>query len=97
MDGATPQQEAQSTKKKHIVPEGEISGLIPTVLIGRDTLLRDNPICYPVQNLRRGCGDPGSRRVRSIASTGVCGEGTQENLRRAARPPNNGRVPKTPH
>jgi hypothetical protein len=54
MDGATPQQEAQSTKtkKKHIVPEGEISGLIPTVLIGRDTLLRDNPICYPVQNLR---------------------------------------------
>jgi hypothetical protein len=52
MDDATPQQEAQWTKKKHIVPEGEISGLIPTVLIGRDTLLRDNPICYPVQNLK---------------------------------------------
>lgn len=50
MEGATPQQEAQWTKKKHIVPEGEISCLIPSVLIGRDTLLRDNPVCYPVQN-----------------------------------------------
>lgn len=50
MDDATPQQEAQWTKKKHIIPEREISSLIPTVLIGRDTLLRDNPICFPVQN-----------------------------------------------
>jgi hypothetical protein len=52
MDNATPQQEAQWTKKKHIVPEAEISCLIPSVLIGRDTLLRDNPICFPVQNVR---------------------------------------------
>lgn len=50
MDDATPQQEAQWTKKKHIVPEAEISCLIPSVLIGRDTLLRDNPICFPIQN-----------------------------------------------
>jgi hypothetical protein len=52
MDDATPQQEAQWTKKKHIVPEAEISCLISSVLIGRDTLLRDNPICFPVQNGR---------------------------------------------
>ena len=52
MDDATPQQEAQWTKKKHIVPEAEISCLISSVLIGRDTLLRDNPICFPVQNER---------------------------------------------
>jgi len=53
MDDATPQLEAQWTKKKHIVPEGEISGLLSSVLIGRDTLLRDNPICFPVQNGRQ--------------------------------------------
>jgi hypothetical protein len=52
MDDATPQQEAHWTKKKHLVPEGEISCLISSVLIGRDTLLRENPICYPVQNGR---------------------------------------------
>jgi hypothetical protein len=50
MDDATPQQEAHWTKKKHIISETEISCLIPDVLIGRDTLLRDNPICYPVQS-----------------------------------------------
>ena len=52
MDDATPEQEAHWTKKKHIVPEREISSVISTVLIGRDTLLRDNPICYPVQSGR---------------------------------------------
>lgn len=52
MDDATAQLEAQWTKKKHIVPEREISCLISSVLIGRDTLLRDNPICFPVQNGR---------------------------------------------
>jgi hypothetical protein len=50
MDDATPQQEAHWTKKKHIISETEISCLMPGVLIGRDTLLRDNPICYPVQS-----------------------------------------------
>jgi hypothetical protein len=52
MDDATSQQEVLWTKKKHIVPEREISCLISSVLIGRDTLLRDNPVCYPVQNGR---------------------------------------------
>lgn len=50
IDDATPEQEAHWTKKKHIVPEGEISALLPSVLIGRDTLLRDNPVCFPIQN-----------------------------------------------
>jgi hypothetical protein len=52
MDDATPEEAAHWTKKKHIVGEREIVALIPSVLIGRDTLLRDNPICYPVQNGR---------------------------------------------
>jgi hypothetical protein len=58
MDDATSQQETQWTKKKHIVPEREISCLIPSVLIGRDTLLRDNPVCYPVQNGREAVEIP---------------------------------------
>jgi len=33
-------------------PSGNLSCLITSVLIGRDTLLRDNPISYPVQNGR---------------------------------------------
>ena len=28
--------------------------LIPAVPIGRDTLLRENPICCPVRDLKRG-------------------------------------------
>jgi hypothetical protein len=52
MDDATAQLGAQWINKKHIVPESEISCLIPNVLIGRDTLLRDNPICFPVQSGR---------------------------------------------
>jgi hypothetical protein len=53
MDDATPQQEAHWTTKKLIVPERDIVCLISSVLIGRDTLLRDNPICFPVQNAER--------------------------------------------
>jgi hypothetical protein len=50
MDEPTPQQENHWTKKKLLVPENDIVSLIPSVLIGRDTLLRDNPVCFPVQN-----------------------------------------------
>jgi hypothetical protein len=50
MDDATPEETARWTSKKYIIGENEIGCLIPSVLIGRDTLLRDNPICYPVQN-----------------------------------------------
>jgi hypothetical protein len=58
MEDATSEQEAQWTKKKHIVPEREISCSIPGVPIGRDTLLRDNPVCYPVQNGREAVEIP---------------------------------------
>ena len=48
---ATPELTAQWTRKKYIVPEGEIIATIPQVVIGGDTLLRDNPVCYPVRDL----------------------------------------------
>lgn len=51
MDDATPNLTTQWTKKKYIVPEGEIIAMIPQVVIGGDTLLRDNPVCYPVRDL----------------------------------------------
>lgn len=50
MDGGTSEQQAYWTKKKHIVHEEDIRSLIPSVVIGADTLLRDNPISFPVQN-----------------------------------------------
>lgn len=50
MDDATPEQEAHWTKKKHIVHEEDIISRIPSVVIGADTLLRDNPISFPVHN-----------------------------------------------
>jgi hypothetical protein len=52
MDDATPELAAQWTKRKYIVPEGDISCIIPQVVIGGDTLLRDNPVCYPVRDLK---------------------------------------------
>ena len=55
MDESTPKQAAVWTKRKHIVHEEDIRCLIPSVVIGADTLLRDNPICFPVQN---GGGEP---------------------------------------
>jgi hypothetical protein len=52
MDDATPELAAQWTKGKHIIPEGDILCVIPQVVIGGDTLLRDNPVCYPVRDLK---------------------------------------------
>jgi hypothetical protein len=54
MDDATPELNARWTNKKIIVPEGDVVSLIPAVPIGRDTLLRENPICCPVRDLKRG-------------------------------------------
>jgi hypothetical protein len=54
MDDATPEQEAQWTKKKHIVHEEDIVAAIPSVVIGGDTLLRDNPISFPVHDGKVG-------------------------------------------
>jgi len=54
MDDATPELNAQWTNKKVIVPEGDVVSLIPSVPIGRDTLLRDNPVSCPVRDLKKG-------------------------------------------
>jgi len=54
MDEATPELEAHWTKKKHIVHEEDIIASIPSTLIGRDTLLRDNPISFVVQDGKAG-------------------------------------------
>ncbi len=50
MDDATPDQNIQWINKKHIVHEEDIMSKIPSVFIGGDTILRDNPISYPVQD-----------------------------------------------
>lgn len=52
MDDPTPELESQWTAKKHIVPEGDIMCVIPQVVIGGDTLLRDNPVSYPVRDMK---------------------------------------------
>ncbi len=50
MDDASPEQQAHWTNKKHIVHEEDIISKLPSVVIGADTLLRDNPVSYPVQD-----------------------------------------------
>jgi hypothetical protein len=57
MDDATPEQEAQWTNKKHIVHEEDVISAISSTVIGGDTILRDNPISYPVHDLKRGMWD----------------------------------------
>lgn len=37
--------------KKHIVHETDIFCSLPAVFIGRETLLRENPVCFPVRNI----------------------------------------------
>jgi hypothetical protein len=54
MDDATPAQQTHWIGKKHIVHEEEIISAIPSIVIGADTILRDNPISYPVQDLKTG-------------------------------------------
>jgi hypothetical protein len=51
MDDATPEQQAHWTNKKTIVHEEEIAAVVPRVFIGADTILRDSPVSYPVQNM----------------------------------------------
>lgn len=54
MDDATPELKNLWTKKKHIVHEEDIISSIPSTVIGGDTLLRDNPISFPVQDGKIG-------------------------------------------
>jgi hypothetical protein len=57
MDDATAEQQSYWISQKHIVHEEDIISAIPTVVIGGDTILRDNPISYPVNDLKRGVWD----------------------------------------
>jgi hypothetical protein len=50
MDDPTPALEAQWTRRKYIVPENDIRCSIASTFIGQETLLRDNPVCYPVSH-----------------------------------------------
>ena len=52
MDAATVEQSAHWINKKHIVHEEDIISKLPSVFIGGDTILRDNPVSYPVQDGR---------------------------------------------
>src|SRR5579864_1701613 len=54
MDDATPELVAHWINKKHLVHEEDITCAIASVPIGRDTLLRDNPISCPVRDMKRG-------------------------------------------
>jgi hypothetical protein len=54
MDDATPEQQNYWTGKKHIVHEEDVIAAISSVVTGADTILRDNPVSYPVQDLQRG-------------------------------------------
>lgn len=53
MDDANPDQGAHWINKKHIVHEEDIMSKLPSVFIGGDTVLRDNPVSYPVQDGQR--------------------------------------------
>ena len=52
MDDPTPEQKQHWTNKKHIVHEEDIMSKFSTVLIGADSILRENPPSFPVQNGR---------------------------------------------
>lgn len=54
MDDSTPQLEAHWVNKKHIIPEEDIISIIPRVVIGADTILRENPVCYPIHDPQHG-------------------------------------------
>jgi hypothetical protein len=64
MDGGTPQQQTHWINKKHIVHEEDIISRLPSVVIGADTILRDNPVSFPVQD---GTGEP--RDISAITVT----------------------------
>jgi hypothetical protein len=54
MDDPSPEQKAHWTNKKHILHEEDIISALDSVVIGADTILRDNPISYPVHDGARG-------------------------------------------
>jgi hypothetical protein len=63
IDEQTPQVEERFTKKKRIIPEGDIISIIPNTVIGGETLLRDNPVCYPIRDMH------GEREIPAVEVT----------------------------
>jgi hypothetical protein len=45
------------------VPEADIVAIIPNTVIGGETLLRDNPVCYPVRDMH------GEREIPAVEVT----------------------------
>jgi len=64
MDDATPEQQKVWTNRKHIIHEEDILSRMSSVLIVGDTILRDNPICYPVHD-----GTDGFREIPAVTVT----------------------------
>jgi hypothetical protein len=64
MDCATDDQKKYWIGRKHIVHEEDISSRIGAELIGADTLLRDNPLSYPVND-----GKDGLREIPAVTLT----------------------------
>lgn len=52
IDDATPDLNARWTNKKVLVHEEDIVSGIASVPIGRDSLLRENPVCCPVRSFK---------------------------------------------
>jgi len=52
IDDATDELNARWTNKKLLVHEEDIVSAIPSVPIGRDSLLRENPVCCPVRSFK---------------------------------------------
>lgn len=48
---STPALDSAWLHKNHIVYETDIFCGLPYVFIGRETLLRENPVCFPVRNM----------------------------------------------
>ena len=71
MDDATPEQQTHWANKKHIIHEEDIMSRIPSVVIGADTILRDNPISYPVQDGIGGLRDTPALTVTIAVPTSV--------------------------
>lgn len=66
IDGGTDEQLGYWLNRKHLVHEDAIFCSIPSVVIGHDTLLRDNPVCYPVQDVK------GNSEIPAVVVTAPC-------------------------
>lgn len=72
MDDATAEFQQRWTNKKHIVHEEDIISSIASTVIGGDTILRDNPVSFPVHDAERGEWDsPATTVTIAVPATPV--------------------------